>query len=193
MADAKVTIKQSQPHSSATTIIIAIAVALFLSIAAIFVHSYFFIPRIAYVDTNKLMIGFSEANRVEKELKAEDDKWRGQLKMIKDSVQASIDIMSKEFNTAKPDRRKELEDNLSAWNQRANNFRQANMEKMEKLKAEKIGTVYQKINVFMAEFGKRHHYGIVMGTLSGGNILYADERKFDITDRIIRGLNERYK
>ena len=57
-------------------------------------------PRIAYVDTAKLMVGFSEASRVQNELQAEDEKWRKQLGVLQDSVQAAIDTMSRYFDKA---------------------------------------------------------------------------------------------
>lgn len=44
------------------------------------------------------MVGFSEANNIEKELKEEDDKWPAQLKSFQDSLQLQIDKMSKEYN-----------------------------------------------------------------------------------------------
>jgi Skp family chaperone for outer membrane proteins len=77
--------------------------------------NYFFLTtRIAYVNTGKLMVGFSEANKVEREIKAEDDKWQAQLKILQDSLQAQIDRMSKEYDRAPVAKKKELQDMLSA-------------------------------------------------------------------------------
>ena len=139
------------------------------------------------------MVGFSEANKVERELKAEDGKWREQLKVLQDSVQAAVDQMSKEFDGAKPARKRELQDNLSAWNQRLNNFKHANMQKMERLRNEKMQGVVDKVNVYLDEYGKKHNYSIIFGTVMGGSILYGNKDKYDITQEIINGLNERYK
>ena len=149
--------------------------------------------KIVYVDTSRLMVGFSEANKVEKELKAEDEKWREQLKILQDSVKMAMDQMSKEFDGAKPLRKKELQDNLSAWNQRLNNFKHANMQRMEKLRREKMQSVVNKANVYLQEYGNEHNFSLILGTVEGGNILYGDEERLDITDEIIKGLNERYK
>ena len=139
------------------------------------------------------MVGFSEANKVERVLKAEDEKWQEQLKVLQDSVQAAVDLMSKEFDGAQPTRKKELQDNLSAWNQRVNNFKHANMQRMEKLRNEKMQSVADKVNVYLDEHGKKHNYSIIFGTVAGGSILYGDKEKYDITQKIINGLNERYK
>jgi outer membrane protein len=153
----------------------------------------FLTPRIAYINTGKLLVGFSEAAKVEREVKAEDDKWRAQYKALTDSLQTSIDKMSKEYNTAPVARKRELQDMLAARNQQANNFQQANMRKIDELRQKKMQTVFDKANVYLAEYGKKHRYSIVFGTIAGGSILYGNEKAFDITDEIIKGLNDRYK
>jgi Skp family chaperone for outer membrane proteins len=157
------------------------------------ISNLYFTPRIAYVDTSKLMVGFSEANKVDREIKSEDDKWQSQLKSLQDSLQASIDTISKYYDISQPAQKKSLQDNLSAWNQRVNNFKQANLRNMEKLRQEKMQGVADKINVYLREYGKAHRYSIVFGTVSGGSILYGDERKYDVTEEIVKGLNERYR
>ncbi len=169
-----------------------ILISLVLIAIYAFVNYQFLTPKIAYVNTGKLMIGFSEANKVEKEIKAEDDKWQVQLKTLQDSLQAAINMMSKEYDKAPIAKKKELQDMLAARNQQINNFKQANIKKMEELRQKKMEGVFDKVNVFMNEYGKKHRYSLVFGT-AGGNIVYADDRSYDITDEIIKGLNERYK
>lgn len=149
--------------------------------------------KIAYVETSRLMVGFSESNNVQKQLKAENDKWQAQLKTLQDSLQAMINTMSKEYDSAKPARQKELQDMLSARNQQINNFKLANEKKMAQLEQEKLKGVIDKVNVYIAEYGRSHGYSILFGTLTGGNILYGDQKAFDVTDEIVKGLNERYK
>lgn len=171
-----------------STIIISVVVVICYAV----INEMFFTPKIAYVNTGKLLVGFSEAAKIEHELKAEDDKWQAQYKALSDSLQMQIDAMSKEYNTATPAKKKELQDMLSARNQQVNNYRQANMRKMEQMRQKMMQTVFDKMNVYMAEFGKKHRYSIVFGT-AAGSILYGDEQKCDITNDIIKGLNERYK
>lgn len=150
-------------------------------------------PKIAYVDTGKLLVGFSEANKVEREIKIEDEKWQKQAKGLEDSLQTIIDNISKEFNNAKPARKKEMQDILSARNQQLNNFRQANIRRIEILRKDKMQTVFDKVNYYLSEFGKKHRYSIILGTVAGGSILYGNENKYNITNEIVKGLNERYK
>ena len=44
--------------------------------------------KIAYIDTGKLLVGFSEADNVERAVKVEDDKWQVELKILQDSLAA---------------------------------------------------------------------------------------------------------
>jgi outer membrane protein len=183
----------SKSQSSRSALIIfALALSFLLSISAV-VKSFFFTPRIAYVSTGKLMIGFSEASKVENELKVEGDKWQAQLKSLQDSLQTTINNMSKEYNTATPAKKKELQDMLSARNQQVNNFRQANIRKMEDLKQKKMQGVYDKANVYISEYGRKRHYSMIFGTVAGGSIMYGNDANYDITEDLIKGLNDRYK
>ena len=159
----------------------------------IYVSKKYMIPKIAYVNTGKLMVGFAESNVVEKEIKTEDEKWQKQYKQLQDSLEATVKKMTKEYNDAPPAKKKEMQDMLSARNQEVNNFKQANIKKIQELRDNKMKGVVEKVNVYLAEYGKKHRYTIIFGTMAGGNIVYADERSIDITEDIIKGLNERYK
>jgi hypothetical protein len=71
---------------------IIISVIISLSIAAsLYLLLWARTAKIAYIDTGRLIVGFSAANDVEKEVKIEDDKWQGQLKILQDSLQAQVD------------------------------------------------------------------------------------------------------
>jgi len=161
---------------------------------AISVQNLVFPPqKVAYIDSAKLMVGFIEASKVERALAAEDEAWRGQLKTLQDSLQGSIDKMSKEYNTASPARKRELQDMLAANNQQINNFRQANSRKMDELRTKKMRSIFEKINLYVDEYGKKNHYSIIFGTAAGGSILYGNQSRCDITAQIIKGLNGRYE
>lgn len=151
------------------------------------------VPRVAYVDTARLMVSFSEAAKVERELKAEDEKWRANLKVLEDSVQAAAKRISAEFDKASPKRKRELQDLLSARNQQVNNFVQANRKRMEKLRQEKMQGIVAKVNAYISEYGEKEGYSIILGTATGGSILYGDTRGYDITSNIADGLNQRYR
>ncbi len=150
-------------------------------------------PKIAYVDTAKLMIGFNEAAKVDKELKEVEEEWKEKLKILQDSVAAHIEVMNKEYDKAPLKKKKELQTKLTIHNQTVNNFRSANVKKMQELQQEKMKSIMDKANLYLMEYGKKHNYNMIFGTATGGSILYGDQSNYDITEQIIKGLNERYK
>jgi outer membrane protein len=176
-----------------SSIVIAVLISLIGALAISFGVFFWKTPRIAYVNTSKLMIGFSEAAKIDHEIKAEEDKIQAQLKLLQDTLQGTVDNMSKTYDNAPPAKKKELQDLLSARNQQINNFRQASTRRMDELRQKNMQGVIDKINVFLGEYGKKHSYTLIFGTMTGGNILYGNEAKYDITEDIIKGLNARYK
>lgn len=176
-------------------IITTIIVAVLVSVLSVFIINKIGNgnTKIAYVDSSKLMVGFSEASRVNNELKAEDDKWKKELKVMEDSLSQFIKLMSKEYDKSSASKKKELQDMLAAKNKQLNNYKEVNIRKMEKLNREKMSAVMDKINVYLEEFGKSNSYDIIFGTAAGGSILYGNKSKFDITSDLIKGLNERYQ
>jgi outer membrane protein len=172
--------------------IIQIAFIIICSGVIWFICNVIFQPRLAYIDTAKILVGFADAAKVDKDLTAEDEKNKAELKLLQDTLATKIEVMSKEYNTANAARKKELQDELAASNQQINNFRQASMNKLEKMRQEKMQAVISKVNLYMAEYGKKHRYSIIFGT-ANGSIMYGNTAKYDISDKIIKGLNERYK
>ena len=58
--------------NSQSFLVVLVIICIFCSAGAL-IKSIFFIPHIAYVNTGKLMIGFSEANKMEKDFKVENE------------------------------------------------------------------------------------------------------------------------
>ena len=50
----------------------------------------------------------------------------------------------------------------------------------------------EKINSYIADYGKKHYYKMILGATMDGNILYADEQD-DLTQNILKDLNDIYE
>lgn len=148
--------------------------------------------KVAFVDTQRLITGFKEAHKVNKEIQAEDEKWRKDLKAIEDSLKAHMDDMSANYDRSDAKSKKEMQDKLSLRNQQMNNFERMNVKRMQELTTKKMSSVYEKINASMKEYGKAKRYDIVFGTVSG-SILYGEGTKADITDEVVELLNRRFE
>lgn len=148
--------------------------------------------RIAFVDTGRLLTGFKEAHKLDKEIKADDDKWKVNLKVMEDSLKSFMDSMTVKYDAADAKGKRALQDELAFRNQQINNYTAAQGKKMEESAHQRMTGIYDKVNSFMKEYGKAKGYYIVFGT-NNGNILYGEGTPVDITDEIIKGLNKRYE
>jgi Skp family chaperone for outer membrane proteins len=166
----------------------------FLALAAICLslEARFKTRTFAFVDTQRLLTGFKEAHKVNKEIQVEDEKWRKDLKAIEDSLKAHMDYMSAHYDASDAKKKKEMQDELSLRNQQMNNFERMNMKRVQELTDKKMAGVYEKINTFMKEFGKTKGYDIVFGTVNG-SIIYGEGSKADVTNDVVELLNKRYE
>ena len=187
-------LKTQKTSSSQKIFIFSLVSILTAVLLSVLICKYLFTPnKIAYVDSSKLMIGFSEANKVNKEIEAEKKQYEENLKVLEDSVKANMDLMSKEFDSATPKKKNELREKLREWNTKMNRYQKAGAEEVANKHQQKMEVIIKKMNAYITEYGREHKYDLILGTTTGGNILYANQDKIDITDKIVKGLNERYK
>jgi outer membrane protein len=147
--------------------------------------------KVAFVDTQRLMTGFKEAHKVNKELEAEDAKWKADLKAMEDSLKAFMDSMTVKFDAADVKTKKQMQDELAMRNQQVNNFQRYHVKRMQDLTQQRMKDVYAKINAFMKEYGTANKYDILFGT-ANGSILYGEKTAADVTDAVIQALAKRY-
>ena len=149
--------------------------------------------RIGFVNTQKLMTGFKPAYEVEKHLQTEDEKFKSHLKILEDSLKSFMDSMAVLYQKANGAGKKRLQDQLAYKNQEINNISRAHARKMDEDRNSRMQGVYDKVNTYMGEFGKKEKYSIIFGTVQGGNILYGDGTSVDVTQKVLDGLNARYQ
>lgn len=150
------------------------------------------VRKIAFVDTQRVLMGFKDANAVNKAVEAEDQIWKSALKVMEDSLKSYMDSMTVKYDKADAKTKKEMQDELSVRNQQINNFERVNTKKMQDLSREKLASVFEKINALLKEYGKARHFDVIFGTAQG-SILYGEGTPADITDEIIAKLNQRYE
>lgn len=148
--------------------------------------------KFAFVDSQRLLASFKQANQVNMEIEVEDKKWKGALKTMNDSLKAYMDTMTVRYDGASAKDKRGMEDELALKNQQINNFERVNTNKMQELSRQRLAKVFEKINVFMKEFGKIQGYAVIFGTTQG-SILYGEGSPADVTDDVIREINKRYE
>lgn len=54
-----------------------------------------------------------------------------------------------------------------------------------------MNNIYHSLNSFLSEYNKDYRYGMILSTSGGSPVLHADPA-MDITEQVLKGLNEKY-
>jgi outer membrane protein len=160
--------------------------ALILSIASICLH-VFNRERILYVDTGKLVEGFTLAKELDKKM----DEVLKAKKAITDSLFREYKKLSAE---ADADKRKDIERiKKLAGLEDEMNYKQQEFEKENKaMTADYMSQVWGKLNQYVMDYGKKNNCVYILGATGQGNLMFArDDRS--ITEELIQYVNERYE
>ncbi len=151
--------------------------ALLLAVAALVVSFFQInsIPRIAYVESNVLILEYSESKEARTELDAKIKEWQTNINTLNNELEAlNTELVEKAESWSKSKREEHL-GKMQQKQQELGRYNAAVNKKATELETELMDPVYTSINSRMKAFGKDRGYKIVFGTVQGGNILYGDE------------------
>ncbi len=145
-------------------------------------------PKIAYVRTAVIIEKFTGMKEAKERLDEKIKLWQSNT----DTLQKHFDTSLIEYKTAQ-----------KPWTEVNKNILLRQKQDLEHYKAsieDKISTEQDKmfqgasgqINSFIEKYGKEKGFTIILGTTASGNLLYADQST-DITEEILKGLNESYR
>jgi outer membrane protein len=171
------------------SIILAIS-AILLSIFSIFYFQND--SQLVYVDVNKLMDGY-------KRTAIEQSKFEAKATALQSNVDSLISNWQEELKTYEKERstmtNKELElkqELLSNKQQQIGSYQQAIQKQIQEEEQKASQTIFNDVNDYIKEFGKKNNYKIIFGASGSGNIMYADEGA-DLTEEVLSGLNKEYQ
>jgi outer membrane protein len=166
--------------------------ALAISILAL-VRPYLWpIPKIGYAETSALLQGYSEAIQARKTLEGIQKEWEDNLKVLNDSLLMALERMKKDYDTAPRAAKDSLRSDLDRRNQDFQRYSEAVKGKSQEKEQELMAPVIKRLNLFMEGWGERHGYDLILGTMSGGNLLQANH-DINVTAAILKELNETYR
>ncbi len=146
----------------------------------------------AYVDTSKLLDEYVEAKDIEAKYKAKSEEMGKELdaaveKFKADAMSFRQDAQSKGQAWAQ---QKGME--LRQREEQLGMAQQAMLQQLQKESGTEMDTLVTGIKKFIKEYGKEKGYAYIYGTGEAATILYAED-KYDITDELIKLLNDKYK
>lgn len=150
-------------------------------------------PRLAFVDSEKIINDLPEAQAAQKELEGVFRQWEGELKKMSDDLQKGVEEYQKKeavmAQSAKETKQKELADlQQRARDYQAQKFGQNG--EAQQLRDKKLAPIREKILLSIEAVAKEEGFSFVFDKANDILLLYADS-KYDLTykvlDRLKRG------
>ena len=147
--------------------------------------------KIAYFEMDSLQSNFDYYKQIAKELGNSEQQKRNDLASKKDAYVAKVkEYQSKGQNMSQADMAKAQQDIA----QRERDYQQEEQAKSQEMQEEsfkKLQDVKKKIEAYLKEYNKDKTYSFIISNSS--DLLYYKDSAYNITNDLIRGLNEQYK
>lgn len=141
----------------------------------------------AFIDLNKTYNDFD----FKKELEKKAEEIQQKRKLIIDSLEFNLKILSKDINDEKGRDKMKIRDfeiKREDYIRKKQLFDEDNETMLKKYDEQ----IYKQLNQYVKDYGDLHHYTFIHGASGTGNIMYA-KPEFDITNEVTLYINQKYK
>jgi len=149
--------------------------------------------QIAYINTDSLLSNYKFFEDMQNELAAKKSKAERQLITRGQSLQEEASSVEKRIQAGllSNNQIKEAQQMLGQKEQELIAYRETIMAGL--IEEEKVlnNRLYDSLTTYLKEYNKQKKYQYIFGYTKAGSILLADD-KLDITEEIVKGLNDRY-
>jgi outer membrane protein len=147
--------------------------------------------RIAYFDMDSIEKNYDYLKNVKNELKSKENELNGQLTTLKNRYMSKVTKFQQEAQSMTQERQGTMQQDLMQEQKVIQNKEQAISSELQDESFKKMQDVNRTIEDFLKEYNRNKEYAYILGYQSG-TIYYKDTR-YDITDAVIKGLNEKYR
>ncbi len=149
---------------------------------------------VVYINLDSLMNSYDLYNELKTELMQEQQKLEGNLNSkLKGYQRRAMEFQQKvEKRLVTSNQAEQMQQQLMQEQQSLAQLKdQLQMQLMEK-EQEMTKQIYEKLNTYLEKYNKTKKHKIILGNTMGNVVLKAD-KKLDITNVILNGLNEEYQ
>ncbi|MCB0395304.1 MAG: OmpH family outer membrane protein [Flavobacteriales bacterium] len=169
-------------------------VTLTLSVAALLLSTslYFFGftsgDKIAYVENTRLVLEYKAMKEARAAFEQKAKLWQDNVDTLGAEMQRKLQEYEKKRASLSESELKLMEELLNTKDQQYRQYTEAMQQKYREEEQKYQGEVIQQMNTLIKDWGKEHHYRIIMGATNMGNVVYADEA-INVTDEVLKMLN----
>ncbi len=141
--------------------------------------------KIGYVDLSRAFDEYQKTKDSDKSLEQKSDAKQKEREKLVDEIKKMRDELELLSESAKPKKQEAIDDRIKKLQE----FDQEAKNELRKERDAMVRDILKEMNEVVAEYGQREGYAII---LNDRVLLYSD-KALDLTDQIIKVLNERYK
>ncbi|GJQ19948.1 MAG: membrane protein [Bacteroidia bacterium] len=144
-------------------------------------------PRLAYVDSEKILTDLPEAQQVQKELETTVKGWQEELQRLSDEFQKAVEEYQKKEAVLSASARETQQKALADMRQKAQDYQMKKFGQggeMQELREKRFSPIREKILKAIETVAKDEGFNFVFDRASDVVLLYADT-KFDLTYKVL--------
>lgn len=148
--------------------------------------------KIAFVDNTKLINDYQEKKDMEAKYQTKIDAFDKKRDSIGKAFQEEAQEFSAKSKSMSQSSAQKQYNELVQKRQTLGQQLRAEEQQLNKQSQTEIDSLISKVKKFVKNYGKNHGYTYILGANDAGSVMYGEESK-DITDDILKELNEAYK
>lgn len=147
---------------------------------------------IAYINSDSLLSKYELSKEIQEQLKNLEAKYEAEFANRAKGLEGEIANFQQNAQSMTINQARAKEEELM---RKRNNLMQYQENLSQKLMAEQANLneeLYDRVSVYLKEYGQKENLDVVLTYTKGSGVLYASD-SLDITNAVIAGLNERHK
>ena len=154
--------------------------------------SYFFKnDKIAYVDSARIINEYKGSAEAKKAFQSKAQVWQTNIDTLTNEVKHSIQKYEKSIATMSPKEQDLNKQLIQSKQKQLADYQRAIQENAKEEDGKLTQSIVSEINAYLAIYGKKHNYKMILIANQSGTIAYAREG-LDITSQVIEDLNSEY-
>ncbi|MBK6266289.1 OmpH family outer membrane protein [Marivirga sp. S37H4] len=146
---------------------------------------------IAYIDSDSLLTKYELTKEIEEKLATKQEKFEKEYQNKAQGLQQEISDFQRTAANLTVAQGKALEESLMKKQQNLMRYQESLTQQLRQEEAKLNEELYNNVSEYLKEYGKKNNLELVLTYSRGSGVLYANEQ-LDISNDVIKGLNEAY-
>jgi len=148
--------------------------------------------KIAFVDNTKLLNEYQEKIDIEAKYKTRFEAFGKKRDSITQAFQVEAQAFQEEAQKLSQNAAQEKYQSLMQKSQTVQQQIQGEEQQLAMESQGEIDSLLKKVKEFVVDYGKTNGYTFILGKNDAGSVMYGESSK-DITDQVLKALNDKYK